>query len=83
MISINTLFGTTWCHASQKIRQFLDKYGIQYRWVDIDRDEEGEDFDFVTNKGKRGIPIILFDDNFTQANPSFDEFLAKLGINKK
>lgn len=33
-----TVFGTTWCAATQMVRRFLDRSGIPYTFRDMDRD---------------------------------------------
>lgn len=35
-----TVFGTSWCAATQMVRRFLDRLGVQYRYRDMDRDGE-------------------------------------------
>jgi mycoredoxin len=33
-----TVYGTSWCAASQQVRRFLDRMGIPYNYYDIERD---------------------------------------------
>lgn len=35
-----TVYGTRWCGATQAVRRHLDRLGVPYRYVDIDRDPE-------------------------------------------
>ncbi|HXG39850.1 MAG TPA: glutaredoxin family protein [Candidatus Limnocylindrales bacterium] len=30
------VYGTSWCAASQRVRRYLDRLGIPYRYVDLD-----------------------------------------------
>jgi mycoredoxin len=32
------VYGTSWCAASQLVRRYLDRLGVPYRYVDIERD---------------------------------------------
>ena len=32
------VYGTTWCAATQMVRRFLDRYGVSYRYVDLEHD---------------------------------------------
>ncbi|GIW11516.1 MAG: hypothetical protein KatS3mg061_2573 [Dehalococcoidia bacterium] len=32
------VYGTSWCAASQLIRRYLERLGIPYRYVDLERD---------------------------------------------
>lgn len=31
------VYGTRWCAMSQMVRRYLDRHGIPYRYVDLDR----------------------------------------------
>lgn len=33
-----TVYGTAWCAATQLVRRRLDRLGVPYRYVDLDRD---------------------------------------------
>ena len=79
MVLIKALFGTIECKYSQQTRLFLDKHKIPYQWVDIDKDEQGEEFVYASNKGKRKIPTIVFEDGTILTNPTEEELLAMLG----
>jgi mycoredoxin len=35
-----TVYGTTWCAATQMTRRYLDRLGISYRFRDLERDPE-------------------------------------------
>ena len=48
----------------------FDKYGVAYRWVDIDDDEQAEQFVIRTNKGMRSVPTIIFPDGDILVEPS-------------
>lgn len=37
------VYGTRWCAATQLVRRYLDRYGIQYVYRDLDRDKEAAD----------------------------------------
>lgn len=34
------VYGTRWCAATQLVRRYLDRYGIQHVFRDLDRDNE-------------------------------------------
>ena len=65
-----TIFGTFWCGDCIRVRRILDKHHIAYNWVEIDKDESGEEFVFTTNHGMRSVPTILFDDGSILVEPS-------------
>jgi mycoredoxin len=33
-----TVYGTTWCAASQMVRRHMDRLGVPYRYVDLEAD---------------------------------------------
>ncbi len=75
-----TVYGAFWCPDCHRSKQFLGEHQIPYNWVDIEEDEEGERFVMETNKGKRSIPTIVFDDGSHLTNPSNADLAAKLRL---
>ena len=68
--NVITVYGTRWCSDCFTVRRFFDKNNINYKWVDIDSDETGEEFVLITNKGMRSVPVILFNDGSIFVEPS-------------
>lgn len=75
-----TVYGATWCPDCLRSKQFLGEHQIPYHWVDIELNEEGEEFVIQTNGGKRIIPTIVFADGSFLVEPSNAELAAKLGL---
>ena len=75
-----TVYGTTWCPGVRRVRRFLERRQIPYRWVDIDEDAEGRAFVEQVNNGMRSVPTIVFDDRSILVEPSLAELAAKLGV---
>ncbi len=73
-----TVYGTWWCGDCSWVRRYLDQNHIQYRWVDIDNDEGGEEFVLLTNNGMRSVPTIVFMDGSILVEPSTSELRNKL-----
>ena len=65
-----TIYGTTWCFQCHLTREFLEKRGIDFEWIDIDQSAEGERFVRQVNRGNRSVPTLLFDDGSTLTEPS-------------
>lgn len=74
------VYATTWCSQSRNTRFFLDRYQIDYEFIDIDRDKAGEAFVIKTNNGYRSVPTLLFPDGTTLTEPSQSELASKLGL---
>lgn len=80
MIQVKIVYGTSWCFGTRRSREYLDEHGISYQYIDIDFNQEGEEFVLQTNNGKRKVPTILFSDNTILASPSNEELGRKIGI---
>ncbi len=75
-----TIYGTWWCGDCTRARRFFDRNNISYRWVDIDNDENGENFVLTTNSGMRSVPTILFANGSILVEPTEAEMRQALGI---
>jgi len=64
-----TVYGTVWCPDTLRARRVLDRMGVRYRWVDIDRDADGESFVLQANRGNRSVPTIVFPDGSMLVEP--------------
>jgi glutaredoxin len=53
-----TVYGTDWCHDTQSTRHHLDTLGVQYRYINIERDPQGERWVKLQNDGKRKMPTV-------------------------
>jgi glutaredoxin-like protein len=73
-----TIFGTWWCGDCSRTRRYFDRNQILYTWVDIDKDEAGEEFVLCTNNGMRSVPTIVFEDGSILVEPSEAELRTKL-----
>ena len=63
-------YGVTWCWQSRRARRYLDKHNVPYKYINIDKDEEGEQFVLENNKGMRSVPTIVFPDGSILVEPS-------------
>lgn len=74
------IYGTIWCGDCIRTRRFLDKYAVQYRWINIDEDKFGEQIVLKINRGMRSVPTIIFGDGSILVEPSNTALAQKLGI---
>jgi mycoredoxin len=72
------VYGTNWCGDCIRIRRFLHNNGIEYRWVNIDQDKEGERLVMWINRGMRSVPTIILPDGDVLVEPSAGELKFKL-----
>lgn len=72
------VYGTPWCGDCRRARKILDERAVDYEWIDINNDKEGEKFVKKTNNGNRSVPTILFPDKSILVEPSNAELNKKL-----
>ena len=72
------VYGTRWCGDTKRAIKVLDQRNINYDWIDIDKDKEGEAFVKETNQGNRSVPTIIFPDESILVEPSNRQLEEKL-----
>jgi mycoredoxin len=72
------MYSTQWCGYCFRLRKQLDREGIEYDVVDIDRDEEAAVRVMQVNGGNQTVPTMIYSDGSAQTNPSLLEVKAKL-----
>jgi mycoredoxin len=65
-----TVYSTTWCGYCHRLRGQLDREGIGYRLVDIERDPAAAEFVMSVNGGYQTVPTVRFPDGSTLTNPT-------------
>lgn len=77
------LYGTNWCSDCKRSKKFLGEQRIQYDYINIEEDKEGQTYVQKIQKGGLTIPTIVFDDGSNLIEPSNAELAAKLGLDTK
>ena len=75
-----TLYGANWCPDCRNSKQYLGEQGVQYHWVDVDRDAGANQMIADLNNGKRVIPTIVLPAGEVLINPSNADLAKKLGL---
>jgi mycoredoxin len=78
MAATFTMYTTTWCGYCFRLKQQLDKAGIEFREVDIERDEQAAVRVMEVNGGNQTVPTLEFADGSALTNPSMAEVQEKL-----
>ncbi len=73
-----TVYGTRWCGDTKRAIKILDEREVDYTWVNIDKDPEGEKFVKKLNSGNRSVPTIIFPDDSILVEPSNKLLVDKL-----
>lgn len=73
-----TVYTTTWCGFCARLKAQLQREGIEYAEVDIDRDEAAAEIVMTVNGGNRTVPTVVFANGTALTNPSVDQVRAEL-----
>jgi mycoredoxin len=73
-----TMFSTSWCGYCRRLKSQLDREGIPFTEVDIERDSDSAQFVENVNDGNQTVPTVLFPDGSAATNPSLIEVKQRL-----
>jgi len=74
------VIGDRWSPNSHRIKDFLARNQIPYRWLDIERDGEAQKLITYTNAELPCLPLVLFADGESHANPNNRQIAEKIGL---
>ena len=75
-----TVYSTTWCGYCHRLKSQLDREGIAYEAVDIERDAAAADFVMSVNGGNQTVPTVRFGDGSALTNPTLAQVKAQLAV---
>ena len=73
-----TMYSTSWCGYCHRLRTQLDREGIGYDVVDIERVPDAAAVVMQVNGGNQTVPTLVYADGSAQTNPSLAAVKAKL-----
>jgi len=73
-----TMYSTPWCGYCHRLKGQLDREGITYEVVDIERVPEAAQIVEQVNGGNQTVPTLVYADGSAQTNPSLAAVKAKL-----
>jgi mycoredoxin len=73
-----TMYSTSWCGYCHRLKSQLDREGIGYDVVDIERNPAAAEFVMSVNGGNQTVPTLKFDDGSALTNPTIVEVKEKL-----
>jgi mycoredoxin len=77
-VSQVTMYSTTWCGYCRRLKLLLDRAGIAYDEIDIERNEDAARFVEGVNGGNQTVPVIRYPDGSTATNPGVAQVQATL-----
>jgi mycoredoxin len=73
-----TIYSTSWCGYCHRLMKQLDREGVAYATVDIERDVAAADYVMSVNGGNQTVPTVVFADGSALTNPSLAEVKRKI-----
>ena len=73
-----TIYSTPWCGYCHRLMKQLDREGVGYTAVDIEREPEAAEYVMAVNGGNQTVPTVVFADGTALTNPSVKDVLARL-----
>ena len=68
-----TMYSTTWCGYCRRLKSQMDREGIAYDEIDIERDPASAAFVMSVNGGNQTVPTVRFVDGTALTNPTIVE----------
>ena len=76
------LVGHRWSRESHDVRDFLARNQVPYRWLDVERDDEGRRL-LAAADGAAELPLVLLPDGSALQRPSVVELADRAGIRRR
>lgn len=73
-----TMYSTPWCGYCHRLKGQLEREGIGFHVVDIERQPEAASVVERANGGSQTVPTLVFDDGSALTNPSVRQVRDKL-----
>jgi mycoredoxin len=73
-----TMYTTSWCGYCVRLKDGLNRAGVDFIEVDIENDETAADVVVAANGGNRTVPTLVFADGTALTNPSVEQVKNKL-----
>jgi mycoredoxin len=65
-----TMYSTTWCGYCYRLKAQLEREGIAFQVVDIERDQAAAEYVMSVNGGNQTVPTVRFPNGSALTNPS-------------
>jgi mycoredoxin len=72
------IYGTSWCGDCRRVKKVLERRGVDYAWVDVERKKGAREEMLRLNGGDRRVPTLLLPDGSVLVDPTNPELTARL-----
>ena len=73
-----TMYGAEWCGDCRRSSALLKELGVNYNYINVEKDPSAADKVVEINGGAQSIPVIVFEDGTHLTEPSDPALKAKL-----
>jgi mycoredoxin len=73
-----TMYSTRWCGYCHRLRSQMDRAGLEYDVVDIEKVPDAQFIVEQINNGNQTVPTLVYSDGTAQTNPSLKQVQQKL-----
>ena len=77
------IIGHRWSAEGHRIRDFLARSQVPYRWLDIETEAEATELLALAGGADATLPVVVLADGGTLTNPTIEALADKLGIRKQ
>jgi len=74
------VLGHRWSERSYEVKTFLARNHVPYKWLDLDRDEEGRRLLELAGRTHEDLPLVLVPDGEALAAPTTRQLADALGL---
>ena len=72
------MYSTSWCGYCHRLKSQMDREGIEFEVVDIERHPDAAAVVAEVNNGNLTVPTLVYSDRSAQTNPSIKDVKGKL-----
>lgn len=73
-----TMYSTTWCGYCARLKSQMQREGIPFDVVDIERQPDAAAIVERVNGGNQTVPTLVYSDGTAQTNPPLKDVKAKV-----
>jgi thioredoxin reductase (NADPH) len=74
------VLGHRWSPEGHRIKDYLTRNLIPFRWLDVEEDPEGAKLAALSGAGPREYPVVLFPDGTSASRPGNPELARRVGL---
>lgn len=77
------VIGHPWSADGHRVRDFLARNLIPYRWLDIEADKEAAKLRDLAGAGEAPLPLVILSDGTVLSKPTIAELAEKVGLHTR